>query len=118
MIKSCYFSVPGKPNLAVSAAFYEEEKLVHLWRIETGKRSEFVPYRIEQSLGEIPLDENTNKTISDFIDKVSKGLVRCCYCGKWIPESESEHHVPAGCSCRDCRDKGRKDEAEYLSYND
>lgn len=117
-MESISYPVPGMNNVTVVALFDYQKKVVHLWRDEVENISSRTKGHYQWSLGELPFDNNFATNLSDVINKISQGLVRCCYCGKWIPLKESHWFVPAGCSCHDCYDKGKVDEADYFSYGD
>lgn len=112
------YPVPNQKGITIKTLFDAGTKTVHLWRNYTKTYSDG-SFTIQQwALGTIPYDENFVSNLSEIITKVSLGLVRCSYCGKWIPIEESFHFVPAGCTCRDCYDEGVKGEQEFLSMCD
>lgn len=112
------FRIPGMDNVFICALFDYPNKIVHLWKVETGYLSNNCPYKYEWSLGELPYDEHFFIKISTYVKNIANGLIRCCYCGKWIPVKESHSFAPAGCSCDDCYEKGKADENEFYSYGD
>ena len=117
MIKERY-PVANLDGISIKTFYDSVTKTVYLWRDYTKVYPDGTKYNQQWALGEIPYDENFVSNLSEIITNVSLGYVRCSYCGKWIPIEESFHFVPAGCTCRDCYDKGVEGEKEFLSMCD
>ena len=70
------------------------------------------------ALGEFCEDEKAQ--MQECFEKACNNLVRCNYCGKWMPYEESVQVLPAGRSCTDviCRTRGEAASAAFLKVCD